>query len=79
MTETNSRLALAALRFVGELRGYSDLDLAMIAATLSGKEHDEVKKAVEEDIWKASGLALELTPLEWGGVSEELLKRTEKC
>ncbi len=78
MTATASRLALAALRFVGELKGYSDLDLAMIAATLSGRDHEEVKKAVEVDIWKASGMVLELTPEEWGKVSGELLKRGEE-
>ena len=78
MTETNSRLALAALRFVGELKGYSGTDLAMIAATLSGKDHAEVRKAVEKDIWKASGIVLGLSSEEWGKVSEELLGRGEK-
>lgn len=74
MTETNIRLGLAALRFVGELRGHSKVDLAMIAATLASKNHEEPRKAVEADLREASWVVFELTPEEWGELSEELLK-----
>ena len=75
MTEVNARLALAALRYSGEVKGYPKDSLATVAATLAGKDHEKPRKMVEDCIRETSKIRFELTPEDWGELAEELTRR----
>ncbi len=70
----DARDALTALAMI---RGFDQVDLALVAEILADPEDPKARRELEEELCEETGFRFSLTPRQWGVISTELGGHTD--